>query len=362
MPKKNIYGTRLIWQGDAAPLLPNNKHASCVYELWGFAYHKGVHQMLRMSGVAEQLITGNRSLFDKFKAIADATPYWIGHPYAYAMSQILLPPIGIPLIEETTQLAHLWLCEVKRLFITPQNTARFIAETSMPLEIYTLQSPSCRVHHQFENVCDITPFIFPSPIKTQEKDPQKIITQLSDNMISTLEECTDIIYRIDLTNLREFQRPHPYKAGLAYLKASQCEPLSNSEQAILSCQMLRVLGQYAKTHDIKIEFYNLHPEIYIPLVDYLSTCEADAEMVCVTDTPQDAICLARNGAKIRFSFDVCITHSQLIATLQTIAHGMPLGYLEGLDICIEGTLDILIAKRLLLWVDEWVKLETVDSD
>ena len=335
-------------------------------EVLGVGTHEGLGDMLRMSGVDEHHITGGGSDFDKLQALTEVLPLWMGHPYVVAIQQILadLFDCRLPLTQDT--LPHIWQHTAHKLASENLTVAHMLTKYGYDQMICQAEGdlPIAAFHAGItpKPVLDVTSMVNPhvkafvfSPCDMQ-LSPQQVWADMEAKLLSlldgkTTQGVTDIW--VDMSGCHTYQRPHPHKAGQAYLQGCQGKTVSTQEKDLLLSQMMRTLGQYAKAKGLHLVLYHVSSCVYKDMTNYLTGCGGDAVMTCVADDPAAVVDLARFGAKVMLSVDLCATREQAFQTFSRVASGMPFGCLEGLYLPVSGVVDLPLARRMYAWVNEW---------
>ena len=331
-------------------------------ELWGVGTHQGLTAMMQMSGVEQAVIMGRASAYDQVQALLDVLPMWLGHPYVYALQDLLQKVVHAPLPTNDATLAEVW---TKTAHVLAKEDLRVTDILAMYgyeqwVQVVEPQTPSATATPLPDVTAYLSPYhpMFPKlPKDCQDLTPPQAMAWLEHEMKAFLDTQTggrEGIIMADLAHMKVFCRPHPYTAGQVYLKLCQGGEVTEAEKDLFASQMLRILGQYAKERQHRLVWHQVGEQVYAPMTTYLSGCDGDASVICVAYTPEDAVALARCGAKVGLALQVCIPQSQVIATLEKVASGMPFGCLEGLYIPVTGLVEVPLAERIARWVDGWI--------
>ena len=334
---------------------------SNLWELLGGDVHSMLQGLMRASGVEESHITGLASAYDKTSALAEALPAWAGNPYYGAIHQLLKVVFDCHLPLDHEHLPHIW-----------QHTASILSAEDVTvasvLKAYGYGKICCSAADTVSalvkdgsitphNIMDMTMYVSPyderfpriPTDKQQPVPPQGALSALTAQAEADMQaaEATGVCcYAVDLSEMKEFPKPHPYTVGQVYGKLCLGEQVTSLEKDLVTAQMLRLMTQKANAYGKKMMLYGAAPEVYEKLCSYLSAHKIDAPTLCVARNACDAVALICAGAAVWLEMDLCITEWQAKETFSRIAAGAPIGRLAGLYLPVKGLVDLPLADRI----------------
>lgn len=335
--------------------------ASNLWELLNVSCQPRLRELMLSFGVEEAYITGRASDYDKLLALARVLPLWSGHPYYFAIHELLarLFDLRLPLNEET--LPHIWQRTAHLLAQDDVNAGRVLRMYGYDSVIHPIDKkiPAglSKEGIKSRGIKDVTAFLspydgdFPNLVLQQQASPkdQVLMTWLEANAVAEMQDAASqgvISYTADLSQMQDFPRPHPYTSGEAYGKICRGEETTATENDLVTAQMLRCMASQARTLEGQLVLYGVKPAVYEKLRAYLAEQKMSLPTLCVAKTPEDAVALSRMGAKVAVEMDLYATDRQTEDVVTRMAAGLPIGCLAGLYLPVSGLADLPLADRV----------------
>ncbi len=327
-------------------------------EVLDIGTHPLLNGMMRMSGIAEDYVTGGASDYDKLEALVRVLPLWAGHPLYAAIHDLMAKIFDCHLPLSLENLPHIWQKTARRMaeetvdvgsIVSAYGYGKILCRTDptvpdylhraglSPLSIEDmthLLSPDCPNFSQ----AHLSKGILPSSATAQAEDRVAKAVQIACEQ--------DARYFVaDLSSVTQFPRPHPYPVGQAYVKLCEGEALTAAEKDMFTAQMLRCLLQNTPRYGASVALTGVSPSLFSKVKAYFSEQKIATPSLLIAETPEDTVELARMGAKVALKVDLYASERRLADCFTHVAAGMPLGTLKGLYLPVTGLLDLPLADR-----------------
>ena len=321
-------------------------------ELLGLGKHGGLTHMLRMSEVDEACVQGKTSAYDQLKVLCEVLPLWAGHPYYYAIHELLRRVFDIHEPLSMVTLPAVWKETARILFekdITPEellklwNVGRGIFMLS-PEELEELSSEQPLPSQSYVYLSDLGRCLWTSasaPVlssHTFSQDMSRYVDQLVDQYVR--EGVSGVA--IDLSALSAFIRPDPYRPAQVVMKLQAGKNnLSSEDDDRIITQTLRLLGRACADQGLKFLLLHPRPDVAVPLCKYLyeSNCLPATDLA--TDVPE-ILCAEHLQGNIRqiLTLPHHMPPEMLKSTVTRISAQMPIGKLGGLFLPVSEPIDL----------------------
>ncbi|MBE6557642.1 MAG: hypothetical protein E7661_01330 [Ruminococcaceae bacterium] len=326
---------------DARPL-------SNLCEVLGIGNHEGINRMMRMSGVEEAYITGGASDYDKTGALCRVLPLWAGHPYSFALGELLIRGFGIEVFPDDKSLPEIWRKVAEVLFkknLTLRDLAYSMGLGHMtvlltPEELMSL-APNRVIPENTEvwlTLTDLTGALWSSSL-LPSLNQETAATDMSQRLIGLLNDCRARGCRgvaVDLSNCTIFLRPNPYTPARAVIKLQHGETLTEDERALIVWQSLRLFGGECVRRGWRLMMTGLSSHLIAPICDYLRGCGCLPETWVVTSEGDVALSC---GVIPYLPLETQTSYGALSRKLEDMAARMPLGRLGGIYMPLRGAID-----------------------
>lgn len=317
-------------------------------EVLGIGTHEGINRMMRMSGVEEAYITGGASDYDKTEALCRVLPLWSGHPYSFALGELLTQGFGIETLPDDKSLPEIWRKVAEVLFkknLTLRDLAHSMGLGHMTVLLTSeelMSFASDRAIYENTEVWlalpDLTSALWSSSL-LPPLNRESAATDMSQRLIGLLNDCRKRECHgiaVDLSNCTTFLRPNPYTPAQAVLKLQRGETLTEDECALIAWQSLRLLGGECVRRGWRLMMTGLSSRLIAPICDYLRGCGCLPETWVVTSEGDVALSC---GVTPYLPLDTQISYGALSRKMEDTAARMPLGRLGGIYMPLKGAID-----------------------
>lgn len=314
-------------------------------EALGIGTHRGLHQMMRISGIAEAYITGGASDYDKLKALCGALHLWTGHPYAGAISAVTERLSGMSLSLEA--LPKIWEETAARLTERPTTYGDLVRDFGVRRLIVMLEPNDWIQLPKADGVVDdsqrcllLSDLADRALWSEDEAVSQGDLPDMAGLLNRKLNDVADkgcCGIAVDLSEMDTFLRPNPYTPAKAVQKLQKMGMLTAEEAALMVAQGMRLLGAECVRRQWCLTVLNPSPRCWMSLWAYMGECHCLPSVTVISERPYETII---PGVATQLAVDPLVPAHLLEQQISVTAAKMPLGCLGGLYLPVCGPVDL----------------------